>query len=65
MDEENICSSHDKMPDCHHSDLEDRIESDAEVDGMMETKEMPDMDQESEFSENDATTEGYSDYSEY
>lgn len=53
------------MPDCHHSDLEDRIESDAEVDGMMETKEMPDMDQESEFSENDATTEGYSDYSEY
>lgn len=44
------------MPDCHHSDREEMIESDAEVDGMIESKEMPDMDKQSEVCEDDATT---------
>lgn len=51
LDEENICKSHTEMPDCHHSDRESRFDSDAEVDGMIDDKDLDDVGVSSDITE--------------
>lgn len=64
LDEENICKSHDKMPRCDHSDTDDgeKIDSDAEVDGMMDVKELEDYGISSEMSDSSSPDTSSSEY---
>lgn len=43
LDEENICQSHTEMPDCYDTDRENKIESDAELDGMIEGMDLDEL----------------------
>lgn len=55
LDEENVCRTHERMPDFNHSDRDDKLDSEGEMDGMMEPKDLPDWDKESDISDTTTT----------
>lgn len=61
LDEENICKSHSEMPDCIHSDRESKFDSDAEVDGMIDDKDLDDVGVSSDITESSSPDSDSSD----
>lgn len=60
LDEESICKSHAKMPACEDSDKDNRIDSDAEVDGMIDCNDLKDFHVSSEMSESSSAEDSAS-----